>query len=98
MRYFYIEKTYIYVGFKYDPSIISLLKEIGGFLFNPQTKEWYREISLDKGSLIEKFLRENGFENKRPEPKIDDLELPIYEDVISMEDTKELIDELHLKS
>lgn len=97
MRYFYIEKTYIYVGFKYDPSIISLLKEIGGFLFNPQTKEWYREISLDKGSLIEKFLRENGFENKRPEPKIDDLELPIYEDVISMEDTKELIDELHLK-
>lgn len=97
MRYFYIEKTYIYVGFKYDSSIISLLKEIGGFLFNPQTKEWYREISLDKGSLIEKFLRENGFENKRPEPKIDDLELPIYENVISMEDVKSLIDELHLK-
>lgn len=97
MRYFYIEKTYIYVGFKYDPSIISLLKEMGGFLFNPQTKEWYREISLDKGSLIEKFLRENGFENMRPEQKIDDLELPIYENVISIEDTKVLIDELHLK-
>lgn len=97
MRYFYIEKTYIYVGFKYDPSIISFLKEIGGFLFNPQTKEWYREISLYKGSLIEKFLRENGFENMRPEPKIDDLELPVYENVISMEDVKSLIDELHLK-
>lgn len=97
MRYFYLEKTYIYVGFKYDPSLVSMLKQIGGFFYNPQTKEWYREISLDKGKLIERFLEQNDFVNKRPQPSLDNLTLPEYEEIISLENIKELINDLHLK-
>lgn len=97
MRYFYLEKTYIYVGFKYDPSLVSMLKQIGGFFYNPQTKEWYSEISLDKGKLIERFLEQNDFVNKRPQPSLDNLTLPEYEEIISLENIKELINDLHLK-
>lgn len=97
MKYFYIEKSYIYVGFDYDPTIVSLIKKIGGFLYNPETREWYQYISLEKGSIIENFLKENGFENDRPLPDVSRLKLPLYDEILSINSVKSLINNLGLK-
>ena len=97
MRYYYLEKTYLYVGFDYDPTILAELKRIGGFLYNPQNKEWYKEVSLDTGTVIEHFFKKYDFKYGRPQVKEQILDLPKYDEVISMEDLGRMIDGLNLK-
>lgn len=97
MRYYYLEKTYLYVGFDYDPTILAELKRIGGFLYNPQNKEWYKEVSLDTGTVIEHFFKKYDFKYGRPQVKEPILDLPKYDEVISMEDLGRMIDGLNLK-
>lgn len=97
MRYYYLEKTYLYVGFDYDPTILAELKRIGGFLYNPQNKEWYKEVSLDTGTVIEHFFKKYDFKYGRPQAKEPILDLPRYDEVISMEDLGRMIDGLNLK-
>lgn len=97
MRYYYLEKTYLYVGFDYDPTILAELKRVGGFLYNPQNKEWYKEVSLDTGTVIEHFFKKYDFKYGRPQVKEPILDLPKYDEVISMEDLGRMIDGLNLK-
>lgn len=97
MRYYYLEKTYLYVGFDYDPTILAELKRIGGFLYNPQNKEWYKEVSLDTGTVIEHFFKKYDFKYGRPQVKEPILDLPKYDEVISIEDLGRMIDGLNLK-
>lgn len=96
MRYYYIEKTYLYVGFDYDAELVRELKDIGGFFWNPENKEWYREISLDVGGMLERLFREKGFVCERPVREAE-IDLPEREEVISLPALKEAVMNLGMK-
>ena len=95
-KYYYIEKTYLYVGFDYDKETIGFLKA-RGFLYNPETKEWYKEVSLDYGGSLDHYFKSHGFTFGRVQKKLLPPKLLPIKEIVSMEELKELIGELHLK-
>ena len=46
MRYWYSDGNYIYVGFRYDPELVTAVKKFAGAGYNPQNREWYVPIQL----------------------------------------------------
>lgn len=94
MRYWYREKTYIYLAFPYDEVILRDVKS-RRFLYNPQTKEWYRDISegvMDVDTIIRKY----NFVQGKPQPPEKKLVLEEIEEIISRDELKEMVDNLNL--
>lgn len=85
------------MGFDYDPTILSELKKIGGFLYNPENKEWYKEISLESGKQTEYFFKKHDFTFGRPERKQRPVPELHQKELISLTDLKSLIKSLSLK-
>ena len=61
MRYYYKDKEYFYVGFKYDPALVGTVKKFAGAGYNPQNREWYIPIQLTTLAPLKKWLEGNGF-------------------------------------
>ena len=73
MRYYYRDKEYWYVGFRYDATLVKEVKAFAGAGYNPQNKEWYIPFSLVTVAPLKKWLEANGFKegmNYTPSPNV----------------------------
>ena len=94
MRYWYREKTYIYLAFPYDEAILRDVKS-RRFLYNPQTKEWYRDIS--EGVMdVDTIIRRYSFVQGKPQPPEKKLVLEEIEEIISKDELRKMVDNLNL--
>lgn len=99
MNYYYLEKTYIYIGFDYNTDILRDLKTMNGFFYNPQNNEWYKEISLESGKPLEFFFKKYGFVKKRPEQKIVNIRIDTAKmnEIISIQTLRKIISDFGFK-
>lgn len=95
-NYFYFDRTYMYIGFNYDPMYVEQMKQYG-FLYNPANKEWYAEVDLQYMTLIRNFLKLNGFHKGKPKEDLSKLDLPENEELFTINEIQHLINELGLK-
>lgn len=95
MRYWYLEKTYIYLGFPYDLEIIGKIKLLG-FLYNPQTKEWYKDISYSGMMDVDIIIKQYGFRKYKPELPEKKLVFKEEEENVSREILERLISDMGL--
>lgn len=61
MRYWYRDHDWWYIGFSYDPALVTSVKKFAGAGYNPQNREWYIPFSLVTVNPLKKWLEENGF-------------------------------------
>lgn len=98
MRYYYRDKEYFYVGFRYDPALVAAVKKFPGAGYNPQNKEWYIPIQLPTLAPLKKWLDENGFKegmNYVPSPNVIAYQEP--PEVITPEEVSQACKEIGLK-
>lgn len=95
MRYWYRDKDWIYVGFEYRPNLVEKMKRVFHASYNPAFKEWYFQPSLEKSLQLKYFLEANGFENKKPERKLE-IELKRIEPLVNEVELKEMFDYIGL--
>ena len=84
MRYWYRDHDWWYIGFSYDPALVTSVKKFAGAGYNPQNREWYIPFSLVTVNPLKKWLEENGFKegmNYVPSRRVIDYEEP--EEVIT---------------
>ena len=99
MRYWYSDGNYIYVGFRYDPELVTAVKKFAGAGYNPQNREWYIPIQLTTLAPLKKWLEANGFKegmNYTPSPNVIAYQEP--PEVITPEEVSQACKEIGLKS
>ena len=98
MRYYYRDKEYFYVGFRYDPALVTAVKKFAGAGYNPQNREWYIPVQLPTLAPLKKWLDENGFKegmNYVPSPNVIAYQEP--PGVITPEEVSQACKEIGLK-
>lgn len=98
MRYYYRDKEYFYVGFRYDPALVTAVKKFAGAGYNPQNREWYIPVQLPTLAPLKKWLDENGFKegmNYVPSPNVIAYQEP--PEVITPEEVAQACKEIGLK-
>lgn len=98
MRYYYRDKEYFYVGFRYDPALVTAVKKFTGAGYNPQNREWYIPVQLPTLAPLKKWLDENGFKegmNYVPSPNVIAYQEP--PEVITPEEVAQACKEIGLK-
>lgn len=98
MRYYYMDKEYFYVGFRYDPALVTAVKKFTGAGYNPQNREWYIPVQLPTLAPLKKWLDENGFKegmNYVPSPNVIAYQEP--PEVITPEEVAQACKEIGLK-
>jgi SWI/SNF-related matrix-associated actin-dependent regulator 1 of chromatin subfamily A len=98
MRYYYRDKEYFYVGFRYDPALVAAVKKFAGAGYNPQNREWYIPVQLPTLAPLKKWLDENGFKegmNYVPSPNVIAYQEP--PEVITPEEVAQACKEIGLK-
>jgi superfamily II DNA or RNA helicase len=98
MRYWYRDHDWWYIGFSYDPALVTSVKKFAGAGYNPQNREWYIPFSLVTVNPLKKWLEENGFKegmNYVPSRRVIDYEEP--EEVITAEEVEQACKEIGMK-
>lgn len=98
MRYYYRDKEYFYIGFRYDATLVEEVKAFAGAGYNPQNKEWYIPFSLVTVAPLKKWLEANGFKegmNYVPSPNVVAYQEP--PEVITPEEVAQACKEIGLK-
>lgn len=98
MRYYYRDKEYFYVGFRYDPALVTAVKKFADAGYNPQNREWYIPVQLPTLAPLKKWLDENGFKegmNYVPSPNVIAYQEP--PEVITPEEVSQACKEIGLK-
>lgn len=98
MRYWYRDNDWWYIGFSYDPALVTSVKKFAGAGYNPQNREWYIPFSLVTVNPLKKWLEENGFKegmNYVPSPNVIAYQEP--PEVITPEEVAQACKEIGLK-
>ena len=98
MKYWYSDSSYIYVGFSYDPELVTAVKKFAGAGWNPQNKEWYVPVSLTTLAPLKKWLEDNGFTegmNYVPSKRVINYQEP--EEVITPKEIEQACKEIGMK-
>lgn len=98
MRYWYRDHDWWYIGFSYDPALVTSVKKFAGAGYNPQNREWYIPFSLVTVNPLKKWLEENGFKegmNYVPSRRVIDYEEP--EEVITADEVEQACKEIGMK-